>query len=394
MAIKSQTEIQNDLIAELQSQDPNLTDTNEGSIIDVISGVVATAISEIQEVAINEFRKTFFDTANGPEVTGGSDDLQTLAVDHFGANFVRPAASKATGTVSFTRPNTDSGNCTILAGSIVKTPAGATGKSVRFETVSEVTMTGTSISASVRASIAGTDGNVLANKVTQIETSLTDSSIVVNNAGAFAGGQAAETDAQYRETIRRLIQQIKGATKEAVESAALTVDGVVEATAVEEELPVIAYDIGAGEILFDAEFFRIPYANLYIADANGTASQALIDDVTEAIQTVRAFGVYVKVKGATAIAMDWEATIVLNISGPNYAEFSSNPQDIIDAMTLYLNTLDIGDDFIIATAEAEIMAIYGPAGTDDLVSFTTVTPVGDVATDANEKIVAGTISIT
>ena len=80
----------------------------------------------------------------------------------------------------------------ILAGTVIKTPTNAAGSSERFEVESDVTLTGLSINASVRALIAGVSGNVQANKVTQVETALTDPSIVVNNASAFAGGKAEE----------------------------------------------------------------------------------------------------------------------------------------------------------------------------------------------------------
>jgi hypothetical protein len=59
----------------------------------------------------------------------------------------------------------------------------------------------------------------------------------------------------------------------------------------------------------------------------------------------------------------------------------------------YLNNLAIGADFIRATADAYILAIWGPAGTDDLTAFATSTPIGDVVAAADEKIVPGTVEI-
>jgi hypothetical protein len=391
--VKTVQELYDHFILELQSLRPDLTDTNEGSVIDTYAGVTSTAVHEALRRVVTEFRKTYIETANGPEVTGGPDDLQTLAVDHFGADFARPAAAKATGNATFSRVNALAGNCIIPSGTIVKTVTSQTGSSVRFETTAEVTMVGTSIVAPIRAVVAGVEGNVNASKITVIESSLTDSSITVNNPSAATGGAAAQNDSEYRETIRLLITRVRGATKAAVEAAALAVDGVEYAVAVESERVVIDYDIEDDWIAFGAEYFRIPFVTLYIADSLGTASLTLINDVYAAIESVRALGVYIKVVGASAIAINWTASITLNGSGPNYAELSSDPQKIIDTMRDYIAALPIGSDFIRADANAAILDIWGSGGTDDITAFTTSIPVGDVVAAANEKLINGTVSI-
>lgn len=391
--IKSQQELYDEFIAELQSQAPGLTDTNDGSQIDVLAGVASFAISELSRLTIDEFRKTFFDTASGPEVTEGPDDLETLAVDHFGSDFARPAATTSTGTVTFSRANADAGDCVIPAGTVVKTEPDANGESQRFETEAEVTMTGTSRAATVNAIVAGTDGNVLANTIVLIEDALTDSSITVNNGSVLAGGAEEETDAEYRETIRNLLVSLTGATLAAIQAAALEVAGVETATATENEMVVIEYDIATSLPVVAAAYFRIPRVILYIADADGTADAGLISDVQEAVASVRAAGVRVDIQAATALVFDWTAEIVLNPGGPNYAELSSDPQDIIDTMEDYLADLAIGADFDRSDADDAMEAIWGAAGTDDLVSFTTTVPSGDVAVAADEKIIPGDVEI-
>lgn len=391
MAIRSQQEFYDAFITELQSQKPTLTDTEIGSIIDVLAGVMSTAVAEVGQIVTDEFLKTFFDTANGPEVTGGADDLQTLAVDHFGSAFARPAAVKATGTVQFTRPNTGAGNVTIPVGTIVKTPANAQGTSERFEVDAEVIMTGLSINASVRAVLAGPSGNVQANKVTQVESTLTDSSVVVNNSAVFAGGKNTETDAEYRETIRLLLETLKGGTLAAIEAKALTVGGVEIAKAIEILQYVKEWDVGGSVAVGD--YFGIPRAKVYIADTNGTASQALIDDVQDAVNLVRAAGVRVEVVGATAITQNWTASIVLNPSGPNYETLQSDTSLIKDEMRLYLQDLTIGQSFSRSAANLYIMNIFGPSGTNDLTAFNTIVPSGDVNVLAGQKLIAGTMVI-
>ena len=391
MAVKSIQELYDEFIAELQAQAPDLTDTHEGSIIDVLAGVTSTAVSELSRITVDEFAKTFFSTAHGPEVTGGPDDLETLAVDHFGDSFARPEATKATGTVTFSRPNTDAGNVTIAAGTIVKTEPNANGVSQRFEVVSTVTLTTTTINASVRAIVAGIDGNILANKCTKIETTLTDNTVTVNNGSAFAGGEPTQTDAEYRETIRLLIETLRGATLSAIQSKALTVDGVDKATAI--EFLQYVNEINISNLNLIGDYFSIPRVKLYISDVNGTASQALIDDVQDAVDTTRAAGVRVEVVAAVALSQNWTATITLNPSGPNFATLQTDTTMLTDDMRKYIQDLAIGTDFIRADAEAYIMALWGPSGTDDLVDFSTTVPSGDVSVAANQKLIPNTMSI-
>jgi hypothetical protein len=391
MAVKSFQQLYDEYIAELQAQAPALTDTHEGSIIDVLADVTATAVSELSRITVDEFAKTFFSTAHGPDVTGGPDDLETLAVDHFGDSFARPEATEATGTVTFSRPTAAAGNVTILAGTVVKTAPNANGVSQRYEVESEVTMTGTSINASVRALVAGTEGNALANKVNVIETTLTDNTIVVNNSSAFAGGEPTQTDAEYRETIRLLIETLRGATLSAIESKALTVAGVENATAIEFLQYVNEIDISTLNLVGD--YFAIPRVKLYIADANGTASGALIDDVQAAVDTTRAAGVRVEAVAAVALSQNWTAAITLNPSGPNFATLQTDTTMLTDDMRKYLQDLAIGADFVRADADAYMMALWGPSGTDDLTDFSTTSPTGDVSVNANQKLIPNTMSI-
>jgi hypothetical protein len=384
MDIKTQSELLDDFITELQNQASDLTDTTEGSEIDVIAGAVSTGIDEIQKVALDKFKKTFFSTAEG-------DDLEYLAKDHFGDSFARPEASKSVGVVTFSRPNTNLGNVQILAGTIVKTPANAAGSSQRFRVISTVTMTGLSINASVEASIAGTAGNVQNGTITQIETTLTDSSVTVTNGDDFVGGSAAEDDSQYRETIRQLIQTLSGATASAIKAKALNVSGVEQATCIETLQYVKEWDIGGNVGVGD--YFAIPRAKLYISDANGTASQALIDSVLSAIEYTRACGINVDVLGAVAISINWSATITLNPSGTNYATLQSDTSMISDEMTKYVQNLDIGSDFDRGLARLYIMQKFGATGTNDLTDFVTNTPTGNISVFENEKAIVGTITV-
>jgi hypothetical protein len=391
MAIRSQQELYELIINEIQAQRPDITDTNQGSIVDVLAGAVSYATNEITQVAVDEFTKTFFDTADGPEVTGGPDNLQRLAVDHFGEQFRRPGAVQATGTVTFSRPTTDAGNVIIPAGTVVKTASNALGGSQRFQTTSEVVLTGVSINASVRALVAGIAGNVQASTVTQIEGALTDSSVTVTNSSNFTGGQPVQTDAEYRDTIRQLLTTLKGATLPALEATARTIGGVELATAVEFLQYVKEWDIGADQPV--GAYFALPRAKIYIADVNGTASATLVQDVQNAVDKVRAAGVRVDVEGAVALPVTWSASISLNPAGPNFLTLQTDTTLLIDAMRGYIQALPIGSIFNRALARKFMLDTFGPAGTNDLMTWTTSVPTGDIIAASNEKLIPGTLGI-
>ncbi len=376
---------------EIQSRNPSLTDFEEGSKLDSIGGGLSVAGAEIVKSIVDLFAKTYFATANGPEVTQGPDDLELLAVDHFGDAFARPAASSAIGNVTFSRPTIAAGNVVIPAGTIVKTEKDANGESQRYATEALVTMTGLSIGASVTAVVAGAEGNALANKVTVIESALTDPSVVVTNPLAFSGGAAVATDADYREFIRRKIETLRGATKAAIEAAALNVAGIETATAIESLQFVIEWDVGNSLPIGD--YFTIPRVKLYIADVNGTASQALIDAVKEAVYLVRAFGVRIDVLAATPLSVNWSAAIILNPGGPNFATLSVDATPIVETMEQYIRDIPIGTGFDKGLAKLAIMAIWGPTGTNDLTDMSTTVPVGNISATPTQKLLPGTVQV-
>jgi phage-related baseplate assembly protein len=377
---------------EVQSRAPQLTDFEEGAINDAIAGATSVAGTELINLLLKKFAQTWFGTANGPEITGGPDDLETLAVDHFGTLFSRPEASPAVGVVEFSRPTAGAGTIPILAGTVVKTDPAADGTEQRFEVLSDVNISGLSVQASVQAVNPGEEGNVNPNTVVNIETALLDPTIVVTNPAAFTGGAAELNDADYRDFIRRSIESLRGATKQAIEAAALNVSGVENATAIEDLIPVVEWDIG-GNAPVNTDYFRIPRVRLFIADINGQASQALIDLVEAAVDEVRACGVRVFIESATPLAMNWDASIALNPGGPNFPELSVDPQAIEDTMAQYIRDLAIGQDFIVADAEAAILAIWGPGGTNDITLFQTNVPSADLDVTVTDKLIPGTISV-
>ena len=388
--VPSQQDLYDLFINELQTRAPQLTDTEEGSIVDSLAGATSVGGTELLKVILEFFSKTYFSTANGPEITGGPDDLELLASDHFGKTFLRPAATPSVGTVTFTRPTTGAGNVLIPKGTVVKTNKDADGNEQLFSVLSDITMVGLTVNANVEATVAGSDGNVGSNTVTNIESSLTDDTIIVDNALGFTGGESELSDAAYREFIRNRVELIREATKSAIKAAAENVPGVDTATPIENLQTVIEWDIGTSMTV--GAFFTIPRVKLYIADSAGTASQALIDLVDAAVLEVRACGVQIEIIGATPVNIDWFASLNLNPSGPNFATISVDTTMISDSMRQYIQNLAIGTNFNRSLARLAILTIWGPSGTNDLVDFTTNVPAGDISVGPTDKLIPGTIT--
>jgi len=373
--------------AEVQSQAGEFSDFNEGSMHDILAGAISTCMNELSELIVEEFMKTYFDLAEG-------DDLDKLAVDHFGETFSRPEASFATGSGIFSRLTTEKGNVTIPSGTIVKTKKNSSGIEIRYKTDAEVIMTGLSISANITAVEAGKSGVVNAGTITVIESSLTDSSISFSNSANTAGGEDKMEDADYREFLKQKILSLVGATLASIQSTALAVAGVFYAVPIIEKKIVIEYDIANSQILAGAKYFTIPYPVLYVADEDGNSSTQLINAVKEAIALVKACGVEIIVKGAISAPIDWTASLTLNPSGPNYSVLQSDLSMIKEQMAIYINDkIAIGSGFNKPTANAYILSIFGPSGTDDITTFSTSVPSGNVAGAIGTKLIAGTVSL-
>jgi hypothetical protein len=375
---------------QIQSDAPELTDFNEGSILDILIGAQVQLVLEAQRNDMDLFAKAFIETSNGPVNAGDPDDLQRRIVDLYGSTFARPGAIQASAIVQFKRPNTQGVTVTIPAGTIVKTAPDASGTAQRFATLADEVMVGLTISAQVQAVLAGSAGNVLAQQINLIESTLTDQTITVQNAQAASGGSDGLDDSSYREYARNLLIASRGATLAAIQAKALTVPGVVQAVPVEQVQTVIQYVSATNQTV--GAPFQIARNYLYIADVNGSANAALIAAVQSAIESVRADGVKVTVIGAAALVQNVVMALVLNANGPNYATLVNNAQGVIDTMTAYIQNLPIGAPFSRLSAVTAVMNVWGPNGSNDLTGLLIQSPTGDVAVNANQTLVPGSIT--
>jgi uncharacterized phage protein gp47/JayE len=173
---------------------------------------------------------------------GITDGIENGVYNSF--NFSLLQASSASGSVRFSR-NTPApvGGITIPAGTQISTPGSSTSPAVIYQSADTVTIleATTYIDAIVVATLDGSIGNASANSITVLvgAPSGVDS---VTNPNAFFTGRDLETADERRNRFLKYIDNLSRATLGAVETAALGVDGVVDAKAFESpKLSILIY---------------------------------------------------------------------------------------------------------------------------------------------------------
>lgn len=331
--------------AEVQSRNPELTDWREGSVNDAYLGGACVAVDEVVRVLVALFGAQFVDTA-----TGG--DLDALAADRFG--LTRTAASASVGTLTFTR-DSSTGVLEIPAGTTCK--ATVNGESVTFTTDEAGWMAAADDTVDVRATCTatGTTGNVAADTITTIVDAIPgDSGATVTNADRFVGGAPEESDAAFRDRIRRYFGTLRKGTVSALEAGALSVAGV--------------------SYVYVDETFVAPedggYVAVYVGDADGRGNDALADAVTTELEAWRAAGVRVVVTAAAReeISLALVLTIGANVDQTTLAA------NIRAAVLAYTNSLAPGATLYTSQVVAVALAV-----STSLLACSVTAPTADYA---------------
>lgn len=249
----------------------------EGSDINLIAAGGAAMAEEVMRQLGRGLSALTLDGARGVE-------LDRWCSDRYSGEVVRKAAAPARVRLQLARPGFTAGAGVYPSGSRVQTQGG-----VLFVTTADATFGATSVgpvTVEARAVNAGIGGNVPAGAINAFVTQPFDPSITVTNPSFASGGAATENDASLRARARLFFLSARRGTLGAIEFGALTVDGVVQATAEEE---VDGDDALTGRVF------------LYIADANGQANASLVAEVTLAVRAYRSAGLPVGVVGATPV---------------------------------------------------------------------------------------------
>lgn len=274
----------------------------------------------------------------------------------------RKRATKATGTVTFSRSAPATSDIIIPAGTRV-----AADESVVFQTTEEVVLQQgqTSVDAAIEAVEPGSQGNVAANTITKLVDPVSGIESV-NNASPTSGGSDTESDEELRYRAITYAPSAK-ATVYSIKAALLQIEGVTDVN-VEE-------DFGECKVI------------ITIAGGSDT-------EITNTIEDVRPAGIQVVWRRPSIVTITVTVSIT-KIASYDAATVQANVHAAIDN---YINSLPIGEDVVYSDL---VKAILAAEGVDDIVSLeatdgtTTINAFGQSLTIlANEKTQAGTHSIT
>ena len=209
------------------------------------------------------------------------DDYLTMRAAEFGVN--RKAATAAVGKAKIN----GTAGATVIKGSLFVTP-----EDLKFYTTEAVTIgTDGTVTVNIQCGITGTAGNVAAGTITKIPYSIPGVTAVTNEAAA-TDGYDEETDA---ELLERYLLKVRTPATSGNEyhykQWALSVAGV-------GQCKVLSLWNGAGTV------------KVIIVDSNNvTASDTLIKQVANYIETVRPIGATVTVASPAPLAINIKAKI-------------------------------------------------------------------------------------
>ena len=349
-------------LAEMQSRRSDLT-VYTGDVTDVFLNAGAAMVDLAVRFDAKAFRETFLDGASG-------DELTTVVLDHL--NLPRSAATAAQSTVAFSRPLVGGAEPagTILAGSVVATEFDANGNEIQFTTDANIIFAlGVlgPLSIGVTAVETGREGNVSVGTVTRIvDTPSFDSSFTVTNTALAGGGNAEESDEEYRERARSFFGTLRRGTIAALEFGALEVASVRVATVTEDAATGIT--------------------TVTVTDSDGNSTAQMVSDVVTNLELWRAAGSVVVVAGGTVLSQG--ITVVISDFKDGYI-VAANLTIISDAVTARMAKLKAGETLFL---DAIIAAIIATAP-DQIFNVTFSVPSGDVPAASGQVIRAGAISV-
>lgn len=228
--------------------------------------------AEVYFQTVDRFNGLFLNTAS-------FEKLSRWVADRYGV--VRLGATSGVVSLTFSRTTTTS-EITIAGGTTVSDPSGT----VKFETDEDLELAIGVASASVDATstATGRDQRAEANTLTQIEGSLPQPDLTVNNPQKAAGGNDGESDFDLRARARGIFVNARRGTLSAIRQGCFTVAGVRDAAVYEYRHP---NGCATGIV------------GVVVSDQSGNCNDALVDLVSQVLDEWRGAGIQVIVNSAT-----------------------------------------------------------------------------------------------
>jgi len=336
----------NEIIADMQNRAKNEygldIDLSDTSPLSEFLRSIAQEEALLWQVLEDVYYSAYIDFATGVNL----DRVAALL------GVTRKPATKATGTVTFSRSTPASSDIYIPLGTRVSTSGD---NPIIFETTQGVTLTAgsTSVDAPIQAVEAGTAGNVAANTITVIVDPISGIESV-NNSSPTTGGADTESDASLRLRAKQAVEGFGGGTVAAIESAIKAVDGVIDALVTEDTTNHTVTAIVEGG-----------------ADA----------DIDAAIEDTRPAGIQVTWQRPTYVDIYVDVQVTQESGAP-----STVLSDVQQAVIDYISSLGIGDDVIYNKVIDAVMSVEGVA--DAVVKIDTTSPpagTSNIAIASTEK---------
>lgn len=352
--------------ATVQGAAAQLINFNTGSVLLAIAEAIAGVALWIQGLILTLLQTTRLSTSTG-------NDVDTFVAD-FG--LTRLAAVAATGQVTFSRFLATNA-ATIPVGATVQTADGTQPFAVIADTTQPywnaaanayIIPAGiTSGLVTVKASNAGTQGNVSAGAINTLGSAIFGID-TVTNANAFANGVNAETDAALKARFALYIQGLREGTKSSVAAAIAGLQQGIQYTLTENQT--------LGGVTQYGFFYVV------IAPFNST----LQAQVYAAIDAVRPLSVTFAVYGASGLTANIAVTVTTQ---PGYTH-SAVASAVQAAITSFIGTLQIGQPLYWTQLYA---VIYSVAGVLEATSLTINGGTSDLSATNQQVVAAGTITV-
>lgn len=324
----------------------------EGTDVNLLVAGASAMAEDVLRHHANAEADKWLDSARGAA-------LDRLVLDRTARELTRKTAAPAYAPVTITR-NAPGPAVALAAGKRVRTSTG-----VEFELSSTAALADGALgplTVTARAVLAGTEGNVAIDTLTEIVDS-PDQALRATNPEPATGGSDREPDGAYRERARAYYRALRRGTLGAIELGARSTPGVA-LTTVEEDL--------------DAEGNPNGNVRVYVADVTGQANSVLVARVKANLLDYRCLGIAPFVYGAVPELVDVAYRLRYTAGTDPQLAF----EQLRFATVALVNQTPPGKPLEVSLLYAIARRVPGLIVRDDLL----VTPIGDVYPSAEGRV--------
>lgn len=385
---ESQDKIYADIVTSIL-EDTNITRSSPGSKTRALAEAVSKKMGKMWRVYDLNVGQAFVDGAKGQYLDFIGDMMGVPRLGEVPATLSSLDRIQKFYVNTGTFGDINGGQSIIIpTGTVLSTGPASTG--IRYRVVVNTLLSSTSSVAYVgtQSVNTGLSANVGSRQLIYHNftdyTDSTNESLKTINEGDITTAQDVESDTNYRFRITNQLLSLEKANSTAIRLAALAVPGVADVLVARFHRGIGTYDI-------------------MIKSITPTVSQSLIDAVQLAIDLVTSEGIVGTARAPVEIGLSMVGTLTLRqkISAQQETELIAS---VTTNVTDYVNSLDIGEDFIVNEVVERVMATsdliknVGEANKplDQVFSYTPsklednkirATLVGDLSPETDQRII-------